>query len=126
MRGLDPKDFEDVHTYETHRNELERAQRVANRLFDLWNDANEVFQPHTGFWYEAIGIIEDAVQIGYESAIGLPHKASDYDVDKATVEDYVDRCKFCKHEYYVYGCEQNCALKNKGLDCKLEVKEYIE
>ncbi|MDD3021788.1 MAG: hypothetical protein PHX61_12545 [Alphaproteobacteria bacterium] len=126
MRGFDPKDFPDYHTYEINRNKLERAQRVANRLFDLWNDSTGIFQPHTGYWYEAIGSIEDAVQIGYEEAIGLPHKSSDYDVDEVTVGDYADRCKFCKHVYYVYGCEENCALKTKGLECNFEVKEFLE
>ena len=32
-------------------------------------------------------------------------------------------CPKCKHSYYVYGCERNCTLENKGKKCKFEESE---
>lgn len=26
-------------------------------------------------------------------------------------------CKYCCHFYYIYGCEENCELKDKGIKC---------
>ena len=126
MLGLDPKDFKDYHTYEINRARLERAQRTAVNVYDAIIGLTNCVEEDSMLDLELIRMIQNAVQIGYEEAIGLPHKSSDYDVDDVTVGDYVDRCKFCKHVYYVYGCEENCALKTKGLECKLEIKEFLE
>lgn len=36
-------------------------------------------------------------------------------------------CKYCSHSYYVYGCEENCELKDKGIECNNSNKyEYLE
>ena len=35
-------------------------------------------------------------------------------------------CPVCKHSYYVYGCERNCALENTGKKCKFEKEEAGE
>ena len=43
---------------------LEYAIRIASNMFDEWNDATGVFEKHTGYYYEALAVIEDAVKIG--------------------------------------------------------------
>ena len=36
------------------------------------------------------------------------------------------KCPQCEHSYYVYGCEFNCALENKGKKCKYTPKTKKE
>lgn len=33
----------------------------------------------------------------------------------------VKKCSECQHGYEVYGCEQQCALADKGKDCPYDV-----
>lgn len=44
--------------------ELERAKREALTRFDEWNDVTGFVVPHTGYYDELTGIIEDAVECG--------------------------------------------------------------
>lgn len=126
MRGFEPSDFQDYDTYTKSRNQLRRAQRVGKSIFDLWNDANGLCLRDSSLYYELESLLDDAVQIGYEAALGMPHKASDYDIDRATVIGYENQCDFCKHQYFVYNCEEECARENKGLPCNLEIKEHLD
>ena len=126
MRGFDPQDFPDYSTYEKHRNKLQRAQRVSKSLFDIWNSVTGWFPHNSGYYYEIMSILDDAVQVGYEQAMGMPHKAKDYDIDEHSIDGYTEACDFCKHQFFVYGCEEECARKVNGLQCKLEVKENLD
>jgi len=126
MRGFGPTDFPDYGEYQIHRDRLERAQRTNNRLFDAWNDSTGLFPKNTGYRYEIESLLEDAVQIGYEAALKIPHKPSDYDIDEATIATYPNKCDFCKNQYFVYNCEEECTRRRAGLPCKLEVKEYLD
>lgn len=123
MSGFSPKDF--GATYEKHRDELERARRVAKLLLDLWVDATGWFPKGTSRCYEIQSLIEDATRIGYEAALGMPHKSKDYDIDEVTLGGYGHKCDFCKHQYFVYNCEEECARTSAGLSCKLTVKENL-
>ncbi len=40
--------------------------------FDKWNDVTLFVTPHTGYYYELTGIIEDAVEFGF----GVAHDQS--------------------------------------------------
>lgn len=126
MRGFDPQDFPDYSTYEKHRNELQRAQRVSKSLFDVWTAFTGWFPKNTGCYCEILSLLNDAVQLGYEQALKMPHKSKDYDIDDVSINGYSDACDFCKHQYFVYGCEEECACKDKGLPCKLEVKATLD
>lgn len=125
MSDFVASDFSDYHAYETHRNQLERARRVSKRLLDLWADAGVWFPKGSSVYYEMLSLVEDATKIGYEAALGMPHRAKDYDVDSATLRGYAHKCDFCKHQYFVYNCEEECARKNKGLPCEIDTVEYI-
>jgi len=48
---------------------LNKAERLAFNNFDKWNDVTGVFQEHTGYYYEILGIIEDSVHIGIQMAL---------------------------------------------------------
>ena len=124
--GFDTGDFANYDDYRWHSDNLERTQRLNNHIFAAWNSISNFFEPHSGWYMEMQGLLERAVQLGYEAALGLPHKATDYDLDERTLDGYADKCRFCKHEYLVYGCESECARLNNGLPCKLEAKEYVE
>ena len=126
MSGFNPKDFGEYTTYEKHRNELERARRVAKLLLGLWVDATGWFPKGTSRHYEIQSLIEDATRIGYEAALGMPHKVKDYDIDEVTLGCHEHKCDFCKHQYFVYNCEEECARTSIGLPCKLTVKENLE
>lgn len=126
MRGFEAKDFPDSFTYDRHKNALRRAQRTSKSLFDLWNSVTGWFPEDSGYYYEIMSLLDDAVQIGYEQALGIPHKSSDYDIDNGSIDGYTGACDFYKHQYFVYNCEEECARKNNGLECKLEVKEYLD
>ena len=126
MRGFEPADFIDYHAYETNRNQLERAQRTAKSVFDIWNAGVGLFLKDSGYYYEILSLLDDAVQIGYERAIGLSHKSTDYDIDAVTLNGYTGACNFCKHQYFVYGCEEECARKSAGLSCEIDAKEYLD
>lgn len=119
-------DFPSYHTYETNATKLERAVRLSRKLFDIWISLSKMVEKDTPLFYEILTQIEGAVQIGYESALNMPHKSSDYNLTPETLIGYNNVCKFCKHVYYTYGCEEGCNRKDKKLDCRLEVKKYLE
>jgi len=50
---------------------LERAKRRAINIFEEWNEVTGIFEPETGYYYEAISVIEDAVECGAQSACGV-------------------------------------------------------
>lgn len=47
------------------------ATRKAHELFDAWNDVTGVFPKFTGYYYEILGVIEDAVRVGSMVALGV-------------------------------------------------------
>lgn len=38
-------------------------------------------------------------------------------------EEETHKCNLCKHSYLVYNSELECALKNKGEECKFESRK---
>ena len=52
------------------RGEVDDAIRRALNIFDEWNEVTGFVQPGTGYYYELQGIIEDAVHVGIQSALG--------------------------------------------------------
>lgn len=61
--------------------EVASAVRRALNKFDEWNDVTGFVTPHTGYYYELQGVIEDAVHCGIQGALGvktpLPSEADD-------------------------------------------------
>jgi hypothetical protein len=124
--GLDPKDFKDYHTYEANRDRLERAQRVAVNIYDALISLTDRVEEDSMLDLELIRLVQNSVQIGYEAALGLPHKASDYDITPETLLYFPARCVFCKHRFTKDGNEMECALEWDNKPCKIEVKEFID
>lgn len=56
------------------KGKLEYAKRRALNIFDKWNDTTGFFNKHSGYYYEILGVIEDAVQCGIQVTIGLEIK----------------------------------------------------
>ena len=54
------------------------AIRKAHDVFDKWNEVTGAIKPHTSWYYEILSVIEDAVDIGAKTALGLEVKVSDY------------------------------------------------
>lgn len=50
--------------------ELETAKRRALNLFDAWVNVTGFVVPHTSYYYELQGLIEDAVHCGAQAATG--------------------------------------------------------
>jgi hypothetical protein len=48
---------------------VKTAERKALNLFDKWNDVTGLVQPHTSYYYELQGVIEDAVHVGIQMAL---------------------------------------------------------
>lgn len=125
MRGFSPSDFPDYATYRQHKHFLNRAQSAADTVFNVWDELTQFTHRHRGMYWELQRLLHDAVQIGYESALGLPHRSSDYDITAETLKDDPNKCRMCKHGYLVYGCEQRCSLADCERECNLEVREYL-
>lgn len=49
--------------------EIQKAQRRALNIFDEWIDATGFVVPHTSYYCELTGIIEDAVHCGIQQAL---------------------------------------------------------
>lgn len=58
--------------------EKEFANRKAQEVFDRWNDITGVIAKHTSYYYEIMSVIEDAVDIGAKTALGIEVKVEDY------------------------------------------------
>jgi hypothetical protein len=59
------------------------ANRKALEVLDAWLEVTGAIHKHTGWYYELQSIIEDAVDIGAKTALGIEVKVSDYlDNDK--------------------------------------------
>lgn len=50
---------------------LEYAVRKAQERFDEWNDTSGIFTKHSGYYYEALATITDAVKIGIFTELGI-------------------------------------------------------
>ena len=126
LRGLSPGNFQNYQKYSEHRTRLERAQRTAKELSSYLESVPSADSNSHDIGSFQSSFLDAAVQIGFESALDLPHKAIDYGITDDALKRTEKACRYCKHQYFVYGCEENCAQKNKGLPCKMEVKEYLD
>lgn len=52
-----------------NKGQVGKAQRIALNVFDKWNDVTGFVPENTGYYYEILSIIEDAVHIGAQMAI---------------------------------------------------------
>ena len=50
------------------KGELDKAIRRAHNLFDDWNEVTGVVDEHSSYYYEILGVIEDAVHCGAQAA----------------------------------------------------------
>jgi hypothetical protein len=50
------------------KGEMEQAIRRAHNNFDRWNDVTGYFEKSTGYYYEILAVIEDAVHCGAQQA----------------------------------------------------------
>lgn len=53
------------------KGEIEYGIRKALEHFDRWNDCTVAIEPLSPYYYEVLGVIEDAVKIGARVAAGL-------------------------------------------------------
>lgn len=51
------------------KGEVEYALRRAYNAFDKWNDVTGMFEKNTGYYYEILGCLEDAVHCGIQIAL---------------------------------------------------------
>jgi len=51
------------------KEQVNYAERKAMELFDKWNDVTGIIAPCSGYYSEARGVIEDAVNIGIQMAL---------------------------------------------------------
>ncbi len=116
-----PSDFSTYSEYERHSIALERAQNLNYRLFQIWNDCMGLVEPDTIIYSNLVAVMDEAVQLGYEEAIGKPHKASDYSVNEEVLNGHENACWFCNNNAHRLG-DMDCLLD----ECKLEVSEFIE
>lgn len=125
MRGFTQSDFPDYGTYIKHKSKLDRAQSTTDELLHAWDSLTGFTHRHVGMYWELQRLMHDAAQVGYEAAIGKPHRISDYDITEETIKYDPDKCRYCTHQYLVYGCEPECARLKAGLACELEVREFF-
>ena len=60
-----------------NKSEVDGAVRKAIDLFDDWNDVVGIFEKHSGYYCEILGVIEDAAHCGIRGAL----EAEDEDDD---------------------------------------------
>jgi hypothetical protein len=53
------------------KGQIEHAIFRARRLFEDWNEVTGCFTKHTSYYYEILGVIEDAVHCGAQEALGV-------------------------------------------------------
>ena len=61
------------------KGQLEYAIRKAHERFDQWNDVTGIITKQSGYYYEALGIIEDAVKISALTEAGIEIEYNDVD-----------------------------------------------
>jgi hypothetical protein len=50
---------------------VEYAIRKAQDNFDVWNDCTGIIPRFSGYYYEALAVIDDSVRIGIMSALDI-------------------------------------------------------
>jgi len=50
------------------KGQIESAVRRASNIFDKWNDVAGIFERDSGYYFEILGVIEDAVHCGSQAA----------------------------------------------------------
>lgn len=58
----------------------EYAVRKAHELFDAWNDVAGVVHKFSGYYYEILSVIEDAVRVGSMVALGIKFAIEDGEI----------------------------------------------
>lgn len=53
------------------KGEEESAIRRARNIFDKWNDVSGLVPKHTGYYYELLSLMDDAVNCGIQQALGV-------------------------------------------------------
>lgn len=56
------------------KGELDRAKRRALHIYDEWLETTGALPSRSSWSYELEGIIEDAVEVGVQAAIGVHEK----------------------------------------------------
>ena len=59
------------------KGEIEYAIRKAHENFDRWNDVTGFIPKFSGYYYEALAVVEDAVKIGSRVACHLQIRFDD-------------------------------------------------
>lgn len=67
-----------LNTHKMTKGQVEEAERIALNRLDKWNDVAGVLEKHTGYYYEAKGVVLEAVTIGIQMAL---HGAVHFDGD---------------------------------------------
>jgi hypothetical protein len=75
--GLSDSELAAVIRREMTKGELDRAIRRAHNIFDKWNDCTGVIGVESSYYYEFLGVIDDAVHCGAQAATGDYRQLSD-------------------------------------------------
>jgi len=51
--------------------QIKSAERRALNILDKWLECTGVIQKDTSYYYELVGVVEDAVKCGAQSALGV-------------------------------------------------------
>jgi hypothetical protein len=85
------------------RGELDLAIRRSFNNFDKWNDVSGFVEKGCGYYYELMGLIEDAVHCGAQAACG----------DFRTLEDIDEFDTLTERIPDAHFVEQHVAMKEK-------------
>lgn len=121
-----PDQFIDYEEYEKHMINLDRAQQLAHKVCGIWGDEYGLAEPNSVWQERLYELLDMATQMGYEQAIKKSHAATDYGMSQDFVDTLPNKCDFCANQYFVYGCEERCALDVRHEKCQLQVKECLE
>jgi len=72
----------------TAKGEIEYAVRRAHNIFDYWNEQTGFVGKFTGYYYELLSVIEDAVHCGTQVAVGVEEKLESEKFQKEVEEFY--------------------------------------
>jgi hypothetical protein len=73
--------------------EIEFAKRRARNLFDEWNDVTGVIGKFSGYYYEVMACIDDAVDCGFQTALDDYKSLSDGEESTPPKSEEVEQSK---------------------------------
>lgn len=76
-----------------NKGQLDNAKRRALNILDDWNDITGAVEKETSWYWELQGVIEDAVEVGAQAALGI-YEALDTELSGLKPAKEVDKEKW--------------------------------